>query len=75
MVNIPKERGLSFRLDPYNLFFTHILKFSNMLAAFDKFYMHQNENFGFFLDLFKSFVIFIFLKWHMNCVVEHNSHK
>ena len=48
MVNIPKERGLSFRLDPYNLFFTHILKFFNMLAAFDKFYMHQNENFGFF---------------------------
>lgn len=65
MVNIPKECGLSFRLDPYNLFFTHILKFFNMLAAFDKFYMHQNENFGFFLDLFKSFVIFIPLKWHI----------
>ena len=65
MFNIPKERALSFRLDPYNLFSTHILKISNMLAAFDKFYMHQNENLGFFLDLFKSFVISIPLKWRI----------
>ena len=36
-----------------------------MLAAFDKFYMHQNENFVFFLDLFESFVIFIPLKWRI----------
>lgn len=36
-----------------------------MLAAFDKFYMHQNEYFVFFLDLFKSFVIFIPLKWRI----------
>lgn len=66
---------LCFTLDPYNLFFTHILKFSNMLAAFDKFYMHQIEIFFFSLDLFKSFVIFIPLKWRINCVVEHTSHK
>ena len=42
---------LCFTLDPYNLFFTRILNFSNMLDAFDKFYMQRIEIFFFYESL------------------------